>query len=445
MHRSLLTAAALCLTAIPAAAQSIASRVAKAPDGVVQMRFAGRSGVCGDGRNVVAYGRALFVHPTMESYGRWSGVNCAPGPVRVVLTVRGGEVTALRTHVGGELASALATGREATDLGTVEPADAAAYLLDLAARAPGQLSRDAVLPAALAAEVSVTAPLLRIAGDRNRPTGTRQRALQWVGVDGDRSAAAELERIAASGGGAADAGRGAGRKEDDDSYYPRAVRESALFALSRLDGGAGTDAILRFARGGAGDHWLRPKAVFWLSQTDDPRARAALRDIAGDDGAPGDVRESAIFALSQGEDGADAADLAFLERLYGRLDDSRLQDKVIFSVSQIGGRDAMRWIVSVAADSTQPLQMRKQALFWAGQRGAELEDLDALYSRLTEPALREHYTFVLSQRSESAALDRLVRIARTDASPRVRKQALFWLGQKDDPRAVALIRELINK
>jgi hypothetical protein len=48
------------LLALPPAlgAQSLASRVARAPAGVVRMQFDARPGVCGDGRDVVAYGNA---------------------------------------------------------------------------------------------------------------------------------------------------------------------------------------------------------------------------------------------------------------------------------------------------------------------------------------------------------------------------------------------------
>ena len=38
-----------------------------------------------------------------------------------------------------------------------------------------------------------------------------------------------------------------------------------------------------------------------------------------------------------------------------------------------------------------------------------------------------------------------IRIARTHRDPEVRKQAVFWLGQSNDPRAIALFEELLTK
>ena len=37
------------------------------------------------------------------------------------------------------------------------------------------------------------------------------------------------------------------------------------------------------------------------------------------------------------------------------------------------------------------------------------------------------------------------RIARTHRDPAIRKKALFWLGQSEDPRAITLFQELLTK
>ena len=86
---------------------------------------------------------------------------------------------------------------------------------------------------------------------------------------------------------------------------------------------------------------------------------------------------------------------------------------------------------------------RKSALFWAGQSDLPAARLVGVWSDLTSRELRKHFTFVLSQRRESAATEKLMDIARHDADREVRKQALFWLGQIDDPRARDFLRTLI--
>ena len=59
--------------------------------------------------------------------------------------------------------------------------------------------------------------------------------------------------------------------------------------------------------------------------------------------------------------------------------------------------------------------------------------------------LREQMIFVLSQRKDPAATDKLFAIARSDKDNAARQRAIFWLGQSHDPRAVQLLSELINK
>jgi hypothetical protein len=53
--------------------------------------------------------------------------------------------------------------------------------------------------------------------------------------------------------------------------------------------------------------------------------------------------------------------------------------------------------------------------------------------------------YVFSQRKESTAVDKLMAIAKTDQNIEMRKTALYWLGQKNDPRVKQFIQDLIMK
>jgi hypothetical protein len=76
----------------------------------------------------------------------------------------------------------------------------------------------------------------------------------------------------------------------------------------------------------------------------------------------------------------------------------------------------------------------------------DLTVLNTLYDQSRgEDEMQEHILFIYSQRREPAAVDKLMSIARSDANTEMRKKALFWLGQKNDPRVKAFILELINK
>jgi HEAT repeat protein len=59
--------------------------------------------------------------------------------------------------------------------------------------------------------------------------------------------------------------------------------------------------------------------------------------------------------------------------------------------------------------------------------------------------VREQAVFALSQRPREEGIPALINIVRTNRDPEIRKKALFWLGQSNDPRALDLIEELLTK
>jgi len=96
-------------------------------------------------------------------------------------------------------------------------------------------------------------------------------------------------------------------------------------------------------------------------------------------------------------------------------------------------------------DADVPMQSREQALFWIGQSATPTANLISLYGQLTPLPLREHYSFVLSQRrDDDAAVDQLIDVARHDRDLGVRKQAMFWLAQSRSPKATRFFREVLS-
>ena len=129
-HSFVLTTAALAVAATSTqtlAQNTLAQRIAKAPDGVVRVQFTGRPLVCGDGRDMIGYRNALFAE-SFQSIGHWNSPTCVPGPVRVALMVADGRVTMLKTSVGNTWPR---ISERVTDLGTVSSGEAATYFFGL--------------------------------------------------------------------------------------------------------------------------------------------------------------------------------------------------------------------------------------------------------------------------------------------------------------------------
>lgn len=203
-----------------------------------------------------------------------------------------------------------------------------------------------------------------------------------------------------------------------------------------------TPDLARLARSTNTRRELRERAVFWIGTYDDASAARTLRNLAAEESLDEDVRGAAIIGL--GRDDMSEDDVAWLQSLYPKLS-AKLRDNVFLAVSRSDSPRAGRWLAGIAADDNQTEHTRQQAMFWLGQGRSPTEDLVRLYDRLSEPSLRSHYTFVLSQRRDPVALEKLIDVAQHDREKSVRHQALFWLGQSKDPRALAFIRDLVTK
>ena len=142
-----------------------------------------------------------------------------------------------------------------------------------------------------------------------------------------------------------------------------------------------------------------------------------------------------------GQDRGDSS-RAYLQQLFTRLSDPTLKEKVLFAISQQGG--ASDWLLKVAADQRQPDNVREKAIFWASQSGVGVDRLVDLFNQSDDSHLRERVVFALSQRNDAKAVDALMHIAKSDPDPEIRKKAVFWLGQSPDPRASQFLQELVN-
>lgn len=257
--RRALPLATVALLAHDAAAQSLASRVAAVKHGAVEMRFAGRRGLCGDGRHYLSFGGNTRMGEFIGDAGR--NAPCLPGPVRVRLLTEDGAIRNIRAYVGPV---SMPSGNEhVTDLGMVPARAAAEYFLELASRGENRASSKAILPAVLADSISVWRPLLAISRDRARPRSTRTDAAFWL----SRFASAKLD------GHAEDlASSEEGENNEDDA------RTSAVFALSQLRNGEGIPPLVQVARTNR-DARVRRQALFWLGQSGDARGLDVMEEI----------------------------------------------------------------------------------------------------------------------------------------------------------------------
>lgn len=109
-------------------------------------------------------------------------------------------------------------------------------------------------------------------------------------------------------------------------------------------------------------------------------------------------------------------------------------------------------LLAIAKDTaTRSRATRQEALFWVSRYAS-----GAVAGRPNEPFLEEdgngssdedlkrHAVFVLSQLPRREGVPTLLEIARSNPSRSVRSQAMFWLAQSGDPRAIALFEAVLR-
>jgi HEAT repeat protein len=343
----------------------------------------------------------------------------------------------VRTSVGGAWPR---SSERVADLGIVSPVEAASYFFGLVPtlERAGEKSR-VLLPAVLADAGDVIPRLTSLARYGSRIQETRRQAIQWMGLLGDGRVVPTLVAFARAGG-ASPAGEDI--NEDDEAPGMKGLATAAMASLSFLENGVGVPALIDIARNGTTG--ARGSASFWLGQSGDPRAVAELHRIIENPSEDQRVRGQAIFSLAHG-DHTRQTEFGYLRGIYPRLQSDKLKEAILQGMGEDESAGSA-WLIDRARDNRESLKIRKSALFWAGQRGlTPTKDLAGFYRSAKEPELREHAIFVLSQRQDEAATSELLRIAREDSDRRMRARALFWLGQKDDPRVAKLIGDRLDR
>ena len=224
------------------------------------------------------------------------------------------------------------------------------------------------------------------------------------------------------------------------------VKKKAVFWLGQVNTDRAAQALEQLLRTSRNEE-LREQAITAIMQQRNERGHAAVRAVAEDASASESLREKAVFWLGQQRSAANAA---YLRELFGRLagqssgSSEAVRQKILFSLSQMRGVGNDRWLMEVASDARHDVATRKQAIWSAGQAGVGTPELVALYPKLTDRELKSQLIWVLSEKRDSAAVDRLLDIAKRDPDPEMRKKAIFWLGQSRDPRVQQFLIDIIN-
>jgi hypothetical protein len=188
----------------------------------------------------------------------------------------------------------------------------------------------------------------------------------------------------------------------------------------------------------------RENAIATIAMHGDPSADQALERMASASGGqPEKVREKTLFWLGNTpRKGA----YETLKRIALQDPSDNIRDKSMFALSVSKDPDAVNTLIE-AAKTDKSTKVRGQALFWLAHKAGQRETAAIAASVNDDPdlAVKKKAVFALTQIPKDEGVPKLIEVARTNKTPEVRKQAMFWLGQSKDPRALAFFQEVLSK
>jgi hypothetical protein len=202
-------------------------------------------------------------------------------------------------------------------------------------------------------------------------------------------------------------------------------------------------SVAKDTAGGARDQLRRADAaVSAIALHADTSADQALEEFVAPT-QPEQVLRQAVFWLgtTRGKRGFE-----IVSRIAKEDSNDKTREHAVFALSQSKEPEALDTVVRVAHDDKSP-RVRGQALFWLAQRAAHKTAETAIADAIAqdpETEVKKKAVFALTQMPAGEGVPMLIQVARSNPNASVRKQAMFWLGQSKDPRALAFIEEVLK-
>lgn len=130
-----------------------------------------------------------------------------------------------------------------------------------------------------------------------------------------------------------------------------------------------------------------------------------------------------------------------------RGSDGEAGEEAVFAATLVRGAEPWADLLAIARDGRVREDTREDAVFWLAHAAGETVtgDLEELVGdEAVELEVREAAVFALSELDDhDRAVESLLKVYRESREPRIRKRALFWLGESGDPRALALFESIL--
>ena len=238
---------------------------------------------------------------------------------------------------------------------------------------------------------------------------------------------------------------------------------------------SGLEGVFRAARAETGAHWIGYAVTCRANNTLGQRVMLEGSGGSGDwnNGRDAGSSSDRLFILFRGENAQigkiriangnailDAGGLPLtwiddvrgsesVRLLEGFLDDGRdgVRNEALVAIALHDDPESVTALLR-AAHQNPSGHTRGQALFWLAQKASHKIAGEAIENAIEndpETAVKRQAVFALSQMPAEEGVPRLIAVAKTNRNREVRKQAVFWLGQSRDPRALQFFEEILSR
>lgn len=152
-------------------------------------------------------------------------------------------------------------------------------------------------------------------------------------------------------------------------------------------------------------------------------------------------REMAAFWVAE-QGGADVVKL--LDRTARTDQSQKIREQAVFGLSRMDEDTALDALVALARGGAGDRHTREQAIFWLGQKASKraADELGGIAENDPDVEVQKKAVFAISQLDRDQGVPRLIQLAKSHRNAAVRRDAIFWLGQTGDPRAVDVLEDI---
>ena len=126
---------------------------------------------------------------------------------------------------------------------------------------------------------------------------------------------------------------------------------------------------------------------------------------------------------------------------------NRVTKQAVTALGMNEGTAASRALVGIARNHPAS-NVRNDALFWLSQRAGDQLAAGTIAEAIEKDPdtdVRKRAVFALSQLPKDQSIPKLIDVAKNNRNAAVRQQAMFWLGQSNDPRAIKFFEDVLLK